>query len=61
MAVYSDTFGGLHLTGEDAAKFQRQVRYGRPSPAAKALAARARTMAAEFQANGFVRVDKPTI
>lgn len=58
MAVHSDTFGGLHLTGEDAEKFRRQVRYGRPSEAAKASVKRAREMAAEMTRNGFVRIDK---
>ncbi|MBM3928453.1 MAG: hypothetical protein FJ335_08360 [Sphingomonadales bacterium] len=30
MAVVSNSFGGLRLTGEDAAKFRRQVSFGRP-------------------------------
>lgn len=58
MAVHSDTFGGLHLTGEDAEKFRRQVRYGRPSAGAKAAVERGRALAAALIANGEVRIDK---
>lgn len=39
MGIESHPFGGLTLTGEDAAKFRRQVRYGRASRAAKESAA----------------------
>lgn len=38
MAVHSNTFGGLRLSGEDAKKFRSQVSSGRPSQAAKASA-----------------------
>lgn len=34
MSIKSTAFGGVVLTGDDAAKFARQVRYGRPSKAA---------------------------
>jgi hypothetical protein len=33
--IKSDTFGGVTLSGDDARKFDRQVRYGRPSLAAQ--------------------------
>jgi hypothetical protein len=38
MAVHSNSFGGLHLSGDDAKKFRNQVRSGKPSEAAKASA-----------------------
>jgi hypothetical protein len=56
MAIYSNTFGGLRLTGEEAIKFRNQVRYGRASAAAKETAARGRGMAAAFLRDGFVAV-----
>lgn len=32
--IKSTTFGGVALSGDDAVKFERQVRYGRASEAA---------------------------
>lgn len=52
MAVNSTTFGSVTLTGEDAKKFNRQVTYGRPKPAAKASVARGVALVQEFRANG---------
>ena len=60
MAIHSNTFGGLRLSGEDAVKFRNQVRYGRPSKAAKETASRGRQMAEEFARDGFVVVDIAT-
>jgi hypothetical protein len=57
VAIHSNTFGGLRLTGEDAAKFRNQVRYGRPSKAAKDTANNGRKMAEAFARDGFVVVD----
>jgi hypothetical protein len=57
MAVYSNTFGGLVLSGDDAAKFRSQVRYGRPSKAAKEAVARGRAAAEELRKNGYVKFD----
>ncbi len=56
MAVQSDTFGGVRLTGDDAAKFRNQVRYGRPSKAARDTAARGRAMVTDLLSNGVVRI-----
>lgn len=60
VAIYSNTFGGLRLSGEDAVKFRNQVRYGRPSKAAKETANRGRQMAEAFARDGFVVVDITT-
>jgi hypothetical protein len=56
MSVQTSTFGALRLTGEDARKFKNQLRYGRPKLAAKAAAARGKTMMAQFQKKGYVVV-----
>ena len=63
MAIYSNPFGGVRLTGEDAEKFLRQVRYGRPNAAAKATAARVKVMREKMREHGGVvrmRVDPKT-
>lgn len=57
MAVFSDTFGGLRLTGEDAAKFERQVRYGRTTTRAIESARRGSKLAAALLRDGEVRID----
>jgi len=57
MAVISDTFGGLRLTGEDAAKFERQVRYGRTSARAIESARRGSKLALALLRDGRVRID----
>ena len=57
MAVHSDSFGGVRLTGNDATKFRNQVRYGRPSKAARDTAARGRAMVSDLLSNGVVRID----
>src|SRR2546428_703589 len=51
MAIRSDTFGGVVLTGSDAAKFERQIKYGRPHPAAKETLARGDTLLSRFKAD----------
>lgn len=58
MAVHSNTFGGLQLSGEDAKKFRSQVSLGRTSPAARASASKGVTAAAALLSNGYVRVAK---
>jgi hypothetical protein len=58
MAVHSNTFGGLQLSGEDAKKFRNQVRSGNPSPAAKASAAKGIAAARALFAQGQVKVAK---
>jgi hypothetical protein len=57
MAVYSNTFGGLVLTGDEAKKFRNQVRYGRPNQAAKDAVRRGMAMAEQLRANGYIKVD----
>jgi hypothetical protein len=57
MAVYTNTFGGLRLTGDDAAKFRSQVRHGRTSEAARQTAARGRGMAARLSRGEHIKVD----
>ena len=52
MAIYSNPFGGVRLTGEDDEKFLRQVRYGRPNAAAKATAARGKILGEKFRKYG---------
>lgn len=63
MAIYSNPFGSVRLTGEDAEKFLRQVRYGRPNAAVKATKARVDIMDKKFREHGGVvrmRVDPKT-
>jgi len=54
MAIKTSTFGGVHLTGEDAEKFRRQVKYGRPKKAAKEALERGRILLQEFDEKGYV-------
>jgi hypothetical protein len=56
MAVHSNTFGGLQLSGEDAKKFRNQVRSGNPSAAAKASAAKGVAAARVLMNQGRVKV-----
>lgn len=58
MAVHSNTFGGLNLTGEDAKKFRSQVSSGRTSQAAKNSAANGIAAAAALLQSGHVKVAK---
>ena len=51
-------FRPTKLCGEDAEKFLRQVKYGRPKNAAHEALERGRKMMAEYEANGFVKVSK---
>lgn len=41
MAVISEPFGSVRLSGEDAKKFRHRMRYGRPTKITKAAFARA--------------------
>ena len=59
MAVHSNTFGGLHLTGEDAKKFRKQVKSRRPSKAAKDSAKRGIAIASVLLEKGQARVAEP--
>jgi hypothetical protein len=40
MAIKSNAFGGVVLSGADAKKFENQVRFGKPKPAARENAKR---------------------
>jgi hypothetical protein len=51
MAVKSNAFGRVILTGEDAKKFKNQVTYGKPKAAAIESLARGTSMAASFREN----------
>jgi hypothetical protein len=54
MAIRSHAFGRVTLTDEDAAKFDRQVRYGRASAAAKESVKRGLDMNEAFRRDGKV-------
>lgn len=58
MAVISNTFGGLQLSGEDAKKFRNQTRARTKSRAAKASARSGIAAARALIENGFVTVAK---
>ena len=58
MPVYSNTFGGLRLTGEDAAKFRDQVRNGGASASARATASEGRRLAEMLVRDGSVTIRK---
>jgi hypothetical protein len=54
MAIKSHAFGRVTLTNEDAAKFERQVRYGRTPVAAKESVKRGLDMTSAFKRDGKV-------
>ena len=56
MAINSHAFGRVTLTGEDAAKFDHQVRNGRTGAAAKASVKRGLDMNETFRRDGKVTV-----
>lgn len=58
LAVISNAFGGLHLSGEDAKKFRNQTRARTKSPAAKAAARSGMAAAKALIENGYVTVAK---
>ena len=58
MAVISNAFGGLQLSGEDALKFRNQTRARTKSSAAKASARSGVASAKALMANGYVKVAK---
>jgi len=60
MAVHSNTFGGVQLTGADASKFRSQTRSGHASAAAKQSAAKGIAAARKLLAKGQVKVDERT-
>lgn len=56
MSVKTSTFGGVRLSGKEAEKFTRQVKYGRPKKAAVESARRGKAMLSEFERTGQVIV-----
>jgi hypothetical protein len=46
------------LTGEDADKFIRQVRYGRPKAAAFKMLERGKKLSAQMREQGFVKIER---
>lgn len=58
MAVHSNTFGGLQLSGEDAKKFRSQTRSANASAAAKSTASNGILAAKSLLSSGYVKVAK---
>lgn len=58
MAVHSNTFGGLQLSGADAKKFRNQVTFGKPNAAAHRSASKGVSTAAKLLENGHVKIAK---
>lgn len=58
MAVYSNTFGGLQLSGEDAKKFRDQTRSANNSAAARSAASNGVAAAKALLSSGQVKVAK---
>jgi len=56
MAIKSHAFGRVTLTKEDAAKFARQVKFGRSSASAKSTVERGAAMNTIFKSSGKVVV-----
>lgn len=52
MAIQSNAFGRVTLTGEDAKKFKRQVTFGRPKAGARENVARGVELAKAFRSSG---------
>jgi len=52
MAIKSNAFGRVTLTEQDAKKFQAQVTYGKPKPAAKEAAKRGVALSRALTSNG---------
>ncbi|SHI91975.1 hypothetical protein SAMN04488012_103316 [Palleronia salina] len=54
MAIKSHAFGRVTLTNDDAEKFSRQVKYGRPTKTAKESVARGLELTKKFKEGGKV-------
>lgn len=52
MAIQSNAFGRVTLTDQDAKKFQTQVTYGRPKPAAREAAKRGVMLSQKLTSSG---------
>jgi hypothetical protein len=56
MSIRSSAFGSVRLTGEDARKFEAQVKYGRPKKIPAADLKRARAAVDAFVRDGFAPI-----
>jgi hypothetical protein len=56
MAIESHAFGRVTLTKDDAAKFSRQVKFGRTNAAAKSTVERGSALNEKFKSGGKVVV-----
>jgi hypothetical protein len=56
MAIKSHAFGRVTLTKDDAAKFSRQVKFGRSSEAAKESVKRGLELNREFKVGGKITI-----
>ncbi|OQX09608.1 MAG: hypothetical protein BWK80_46735 [Desulfobacteraceae bacterium IS3] len=54
MGVRTSTFGAVTLSHEDAEKFIKQIRYGRPKKAASKLLEQGRALLKQFDEQGKV-------
>ncbi len=52
MAIHSNAFGRVSLTGDDAKKFKRQVTFGRPKANAKDNVERGVQLVQSFRSQG---------
>ncbi len=57
MAIRSSPFTGVVISGNDIAKFEKQVEKTAPSKAAKNTFVQGQRLAEEYSKNGFVRVE----
>ena len=56
MSITSHAFGRVTLTGKDATKFEKQVRYGRASEASRRTVTAGSKLAKQLSQNGSVTV-----
>lgn len=61
MAIKSEAFGRVTLSGPDAETFARQVTYGRPSKLAKEIAVRGVELSKEVRQTGSVTIKVKTL
>ncbi len=60
MAIKSNAFGRVTLTGEDAKKFQAQVAYGKPKAAAREAVKRGVALSRKLASSGRVTLTLDT-
>jgi hypothetical protein len=54
MGIKSEPFYGVSLSGQDIQKFERQIRYCRPTKEAVATVGRGEKLVSEYQKKGYV-------